>query len=201
VISNATFNTSAKSIQDSPSPDISEVVFIGRSNVGKSSLLNTLTRRKNLAKSSSTPGKTQLINFFDITFKKNSDNFGVRFVDLPGFGYAKVSKSLKKDWGDNLTNFLYKRSSIRVFIHLIDSRHPNLKIDQEVSEFLKEIKKPDQIVIEVATKVDKLKQKELSALKRAKGSIISVSNMKKTGVKELEESIFQYIFGESLYED
>ena len=194
MIVNATFNTSAQSIQDSPPPDISEVVFLGRSNVGKSSLLNSLTKRRNLAKSSSTPGKTRLINFFDVIFKKNDENFNVRFVDLPGFGYAKVSKSLKEDWGKNLTNFLHQRNSIRIFIHLIDSRHPNLDIDNNVREFLKTVQGGDQIVLEVATKSDKLKQKDLSKLKKIRPNILLLSNLKNRGIRELEDKIFNYIF-------
>jgi GTP-binding protein len=99
-IINATFIKSAQCIKDSLPQDIAEVAFIGRSNVGKSSLLNSLTKRKNLAKSSSTPGKTKLINFFEIIFKddKTDEKFKTRFVDLPGFGYARVSKHLKKQW-------------------------------------------------------------------------------------------------------
>ena len=135
----ASFLTSAKSIKDSPSPDKAEVAFLGRSNVGKSSLLNSLTKRKSLAKSSSTPGKTQLINYFDIVFKDYSenpvDNNYARFIDLPGFGYAKVSKSLKKDWHKNLTDFLEQRSSLQIFVHLIDARHPTLEIDRSVDDF------------------------------------------------------------------
>ena len=110
-IVDAQFLTSAQSINDSPDPNVAEVAFLGRSNVGKSSLLNTLTNRKGLAKSSSTPGKTQLINYFDIKFKTGKEDLPylyARFVDLPGFGYAKVSKSLKKDWNRNLTALFRK---------------------------------------------------------------------------------------------
>ena len=136
----ASFLTSAQSIADSPSPDMAEIAFLGRSNVGKSSLLNTLTHRKGLAKSSSTPGKTQLINYFDIKFKTNEEhgmppNLYARFVDLPGFGYAKVSKSLKEEWNRNLTGYLEKRPSLQIFVHLIDARHPGLAIDKNVDEF------------------------------------------------------------------
>lgn len=194
-ITNAAFLTSAKAIADSPSPDVAEVAFLGRSNVGKSSLLNSLTNRKNLAKSSSTPGKTQLINYFDVTFKGEENNFFCRFVDLPGFGYAKVAKTLKAEWNENLTQFLYKRPSLQIFIHLIDSRHPDLPIDKNVDEFLKELKRGDQIILDVFTKTDKLNQKELSKLKRENPDGIFISNLKKSGLNILEQRISEYLFG------
>lgn len=199
-IINAAFLTSAQSLKDSPSPDMAEIAFIGRSNVGKSSLLNSLTKRKTLAKSSSTPGKTQLINYFDITFKdyNNPDNQNVyaRFVDLPGFGYAKVSKSLKKDWHKNLTDFLEQRPSLQIFVHLIDARHPNLEIDQNVDEFLQHIKRGDQIIINAFTKIDKLKQSDLGKLKSKYPDGIFISNLKNRGIQNLEKAITNYIFGE-----
>ncbi|MCK9162237.1 MAG: YihA family ribosome biogenesis GTP-binding protein [Arcobacter butzleri] len=196
-IIDAQFLTSATSIKESPSPDITEVAFLGRSNVGKSSLLNSLTNRKSLAKSSSTPGKTKLINFFDIKFKNEEDNiFKARFVDLPGFGYAKVSKSLKEDWEKHLTDFLYQRESLRVFIHLIDSRHPDLEIDKSVDEFLNHIKKGDQIIINAFTKIDKLKQNELSKLRSKYPDGVFITNLKQKGITELTNKITSYLFGE-----
>ncbi|HFQ62132.1 MAG TPA: ribosome biogenesis GTP-binding protein YsxC, partial [Epsilonproteobacteria bacterium] len=107
----ANFIKSAQSIADSLPEDMSEVVFLGRSNVGKSSTLNGLTQRKNLAKSSATPGKTQLINFFETRYLYNEQSYPVRFVDLPGFGYAKVSKTLKEVWQKNLVEFIQHRVS------------------------------------------------------------------------------------------
>ncbi|MFA6788423.1 MAG: ribosome biogenesis GTP-binding protein YihA/YsxC [Arcobacteraceae bacterium] len=198
-IIDATFMQSAQSLADSPSPDVAEVAFLGRSNVGKSSLLNTLTNRKGLAKSSSTPGKTQLINFFNIKFK-NEDNPEIpylyaRFVDLPGFGYAKVSKSLKEDWNRNLTGYLHRRACLQIFIHLIDSRHPNLEIDNNVDEFLKSIKRGDQLIINAFTKIDKLKQNELAQLKRDNPDGIFISNLKKKGMLDLEKTISEYLYG------
>lgn len=197
-IIDAQFMQSAQSLKDSPSPDMAEVAFLGRSNVGKSSLLNTLTNRKGLAKSSSTPGKTQLINYFNIKFKNSDENVPylyARFVDLPGFGYARVSKSLKEDWNKNLTGYLERRDCLQIFVHLIDARHPNLEIDQNVDEFLRTIKRGDQIIINAFTKIDKLKQNDLQKLKRAYPEGIFISNLKKRGMQDLEQAISEYLFG------
>ena len=191
----ADFVTSAPSIKEAPPQTISEVAFLGRSNVGKSSLLNSLVDRKSLAKSSSTPGKTRLINFFEIEYKIDDEKYPLRFVDLPGFGYAKASKSLKNEWQKNLTNFIKKRDSIRVFIFIRDARHPHLKIDEEAKEFILSILKPDQKFLEVFTKIDKLNQKELSKLKREYSNALLVSNLKKRGIEELKKKILEFIFG------
>jgi GTP-binding protein len=198
-IVNAEFLTSSQRLDDSPTPDIAEVAFLGRSNVGKSSLLNSLTKRKSLAKSSSTPGKTQLINYFDITFKdyaEEGSDYYARFVDLPGFGYAKVSKSLKKNWHQNLTDFLEKRPSLQIFVHLIDARHSTLDIDKSVDEFLTHIKRGDQIIINAFTKIDKLKQTEVQKLRRDYPEGIFISNLKNKGMDKLEKRIATYLFGE-----
>jgi GTP-binding protein len=197
----ATFLTSAQNLQDSPSPDIAEVVFLGRSNVGKSSLLNSLTKRKKLAKYSSTPGKTQLINYFNIKFKNDNNKshyLYARFIDLPGFGYAKISKSIKEDWNKNLTNFLEKRASLQIFIHLIDARHTTLNIDKNMNDFLKYIKKADQIILNVFTKIDKLKKNELNKLKHIYPNAIFISNLKNQGIQQLEEKISTYLFQGSI---
>lgn len=192
----ARFITSAPTIDVAPPVDAPiEIAFMGRSNVGKSSLLNALTQRKGLAKSSATPGKTQLINFFDITYQEEKAKFHARFVDLPGFGYAKVSKSLKQEWQKNLTTFITQRDTIKIFIHLIDARHPNLAIDADVRAFLQEIVRSHQIILEVITKVDKLNQKELVALKKVLPYGMYVSNEKKSGIQVLNDRIFSELFG------
>lgn len=199
-IIDATFMQSAQSIADSPSPDVAEIAFLGRSNVGKSSLLNTLTNRKGLAKSSSTPGKTQLINYFNIKFKTDEVNgmpehLFARFVDLPGFGYARVSKSLKAEWNRNLTGYLEQRPNLQIFVHLIDARHPTLEIDKNVDEFLNTFKRGDQIIIHAFTKTDKLKQNDLAKLKREYPEGIFISNLKKRGIIDLQNRITGYLFG------
>ncbi len=191
----AKFITSAPSIREALANDLSEIAVMGRSNVGKSSFINSLTNRKSLAKSSATPGKTRLINFFDITFLKEEDRFFARLVDLPGFGYARVSKSEKKQWQKYLTEFITHRSSIRVFIHLVDARHPKMAIDEDVRSYLKEIKRGDQEVIEIFTKADKLNQKERNKLLREFPNAVLVSNLKKSGIDKATKIIFDSLFG------
>ena len=191
----AQFIKSAQSIADSLPEDMSEVVFLGRSNVGKSSTLNGLTQRKNLAKSSATPGKTQLINFFETRYLYNEQSYPVRFVDLPGFGYAKVSKSLKEVWQKNLVEFIQQRVSIRLFIHLRDARHPHAKIDDDVEAYISEFIRPDQQYLTVFTKIDKLNQKERAKLKREFPGSITLSNLKKNGHDRVHQHILNAIFG------
>ena len=192
----AEFITSATSIKDSISEGVSEAVFLGRSNVGKSSFINSLTNRKNLAKSSSTPGKTKLINFFDILFlnDENGEKYTARFIDLPGFGYAKASKEQKSVWEKNLTCFIKNRKSIRLFVFLRDARHFEMKNDLEVEKFLEEIKREDQKIIQIFTKSDKLKQKDISALKKRYPNALLVSNLKQKNIDKAREEIFKGLF-------
>jgi GTP-binding protein len=192
---NAEFMKSAQALADSVDDTVSEVVFLGRSNVGKSSTINGLTSRKNLAKSSATPGKTQLINFFNIRYIYDEKDWNIRFVDLPGFGYAKVSKDLKGAWQKNLVEFIKHRVSIRLFIHLRDARHPNAQIDQDVHKYVKEFIRGDQLYLDVFTKIDKLNQKEKTALKKAFPGCITISNSKRSGYDRIHQKIFEHIFG------
>ncbi len=192
---NSDFIKSAQSLRDSIDDTVSEVVFLGRSNVGKSSTINGLTSRKNLAKSSSTPGKTQLINFFSIKYRYNDKDWNICFVDLPGFGYAKVSKDLKNIWQKNLVEFIKHRVSIRVFIHLRDARHPNAKIDRDVEEYVSQFIRGDQLYLNIFTKIDKLNQKERTALKKAFPNSIVISNSKRNGYDRVHQKIFKHIFG------
>jgi len=191
----ASFIKSAQALGDSVDDTVSEVVFLGRSNVGKSSTINGLTSRKNLAKSSATPGKTQLINFFDIRYIYDEEDWKIRFVDLPGFGYAKVSKDLKGAWQKNLIEFIKHRVSIRVFIHLRDARHPNAQIDKDVNEYVKKFIRGDQLYLDVFTKIDKLNQKEKTALKKAFPNCITISNSKRIGYDRVHQKVFEHIFG------
>jgi len=191
----AEFMKSAQALADSVGDTVSEIVFLGRSNVGKSSTINGLTSRKNLAKSSATPGKTQLINFFDIRYIYDKKDWNIRFVDLPGFGYAKVSKDLKGVWQKNLVEFIKHRVSIRVFIHLRDARHPNAQIDQDVNEYVKKFIRGDQLYLDVFTKIDKLNMKEKTALKKRFPNCITISNSKRHGYDRIHQKIFEHVFG------
>ena len=125
---------------------LSEISFLGRSNVGKSSLINSLLQRKGLARTSNTPGRTQSINFFLI-------NGIFYFVDLPGYGYARVSKTMRQDWGVMAEEYLAKRRELVLSIQLVDSRHPPTELDKQLNEWLVFNQKPH---IVVATKADKL---------------------------------------------
>src|SRR5215204_7700524 len=147
----AEFIKSAFQETDWPRDFKPEIAFLGRSNVGKSSLINSLLSVRGLARTSSTPGRTQALNFFSI-----NDKF--RFVDFPGFGYARVPKEIKSSWGEMATSFLAKRRQLVLSIHIVDSHHEPTKQDLQLHEWLDESNKP---LLIVATKSDKLSNNEL----------------------------------------
>ena len=262
MITSAKFIISATNFSQSPYFALSEVAFLGRSNVGKSSLINALTRQKNLAKSSATPGKTRLINFFEVSFKLNlkeqnlsenskenlnshenlstnlnacensnfiltscknsnanarknlnsstnssqnaefqsensnpSDKFTLIFVDLPGFGYAKVSHAQRAEWDKNLDEFLKKRQAIRLFVHLRDARHENLALDESINEYLQSLKSPSQSILQVFTKADKLNQSQKTRLCKTYPNALLVSSAKNTGLAQLENALIAHTLG------
>ena len=169
-----------------PEPDLKEIAFAGRSNVGKSSLLNLLTGRKSLARVSGAPGKTRTINFYRI-----NDEF--RIVDLPGYGYAKVSKSISQDWGLMMETYLEKRENLLKVVQLVDIRHAPSVQDVQMYEYLRHFGL-DGIV--VATKADKVSknemQKGLAVIKKTLSLseddiLIPVSALKRTGQDKLLE--------------
>jgi len=160
----AEFLKSAFKEDDWPKDSKPEIAFLGRSNVGKSSLINSLLSVHGLARTSSTPGRTQSLNFFDIDGQ-------YRFVDFPGFGYARVPKEIKSTWGEMATTFLAKRRQLVLSIHLVDSRHEPTKQDLQLHDWLEESDKPR---IVVATKSDKLSNNEL---RKSLGHIARVLNV------------------------
>ena len=140
------FVTSASHMDQMPTDGWPEVAFVGRSNVGKSSLLNMLAERKALARISRTPGKTRTFNFYGV-------NQACFFVDIPGYGYAKISRTTRNAWTRQINTYLRERGALRLVLHLIDGRHPPGKLDQGVMQLLGEF---SIMRIVVLTKTDKL---------------------------------------------
>ncbi|MBQ6949455.1 MAG: YihA family ribosome biogenesis GTP-binding protein [Firmicutes bacterium] len=178
-----------------PEDTLPEVAFAGRSNVGKSSLLNTLTNRKNLARVSGTPGKTRTINFFQI-------NDAFRIVDLPGYGYAKLSKSATADWGNMMETYLANRENLRLVIQLVDIRHEPTAQDVQMYQWLQHYGL-DGVV--VATKADKISRNQLrtqmNLIRKTLGMsqddiVLPVSSLKKTGYEDLWSVIEQIVSDE-----
>lgn len=189
-IKQAEFKTSAVKPTQYPEDGMCEIAFVGRSNVGKSSLINTLTNRRKLVKVSGTPGKTRLINFFTINNK-------LYFVDLPGYGYAKVSKSEKATWGKMMEQYLINRPELKKVVILVDCRHKPTGDDIMMHDWIKHY---GYEVIVVATKKDKLNKSELQksakvikeTLKLGKeDKLLFFSSLKKEGKEELLEEIFK----------
>ena len=185
IIKSSEFICAAVKPSQYPQDGVPEIAFTGRSNVGKSSLINLLLNRRKLAKVSATPGKTRTINFFSI----NGGEF--RLVDLPGYGYAKVSKAETADWGKMMESYLSKREGLKAVVQLVDSRHAPTAQDKQMYEYLRYYGL-DGIV--AATKADKLSGSELSKnlamIRRelqltADDTLIPVSALKRTGTEDL----------------
>ncbi|PRR79100.1 putative GTP-binding protein EngB [Clostridium liquoris] len=188
-IKQAEFIKSAVTPTQYPEDDKIEIAFVGRSNVGKSSLINNLTNRKKLVKVSSTPGKTRLINFFLI-------NNSFYFVDLPGYGYAKVSKQEKSSWSKTIESYLLNRPQLKKIILLVDCRRKPTEDDIVMYNWIRHYGYDSTVV---ATKVDKLNRSELMMSKKIIKETLSMnegeelifySTLKKRGKEELLEDIF-----------
>ncbi len=180
------FYKSLRNVKDLPKGKIPEVVLCGRANVGKSSFINSFFNRKNLAKTSSTPGKTKALNYFLVKEK-------FYLVDLPGYGFSKVSKKEQELWSELIEEYFLKSKNIKLVFHLIDSRHDPTKLDILLNKY---IKKLNLNYVVIFTKVDKLKQSELVKLKRKMKSefpelifgenAFLYSSVSKVGKKELK---------------
>ncbi|HNZ11411.1 MAG: putative GTP-binding protein EngB [Deltaproteobacteria bacterium ADurb.Bin151] len=155
-ITSAEFIKSAVWPPQYPPATLPEIAFVGRSNVGKSSLMNTLVGRKQLAKTSQTPGRTQLINFFSI-------NKAMSFVDLPGYGFARVPRSVKKDWGDMIETYLRERQNLAMVVFILDLRRDPSDDDLSLLDWLEYYRIPFTVIL---TKSDKLSNNQAIARKR-----------------------------------
>ncbi|NYS61141.1 ribosome biogenesis GTP-binding protein YihA/YsxC [Vreelandella salicampi] len=193
--STASFMLSAPSLAQCPEDSGTEVAFAGRSNAGKSSAINALTRQNALARTSRTPGRTQLINFFSLM-----NTTSQRLVDLPGYGYAKVPEAVKREWQEHLSDYLRGRQSLRGLVLLMDVRHPLTEFDQMMLGFADERDMPVQILL---TKADKLKKGPASsALQKVRAQLsdwddlVSVqlfSALKKDGLAPLSQRLDQWL--------
>ncbi|HCC44530.1 MAG TPA: YihA family ribosome biogenesis GTP-binding protein [Gammaproteobacteria bacterium] len=185
----ANFLTSATNLSQCPPDTGAEVAFCGRSNSGKSSAINALTRKKSLARTSKTPGRTQMINFFSI-------NESCRLVDLPGYGYAKVPTAVKQHWEKHLDDYLRARSCLKGAILLVDIRHPIKEFDETMIDWCLQVELPLHILL---TKADKLKtgaqQNSLLSLRQRLSQEISTqifSAKDKKGLDLLEDKLREW---------
>ncbi len=190
------FLKSAPSLQFIPDADAPEVAFAGRSNVGKSSLLNALTGRNGLARTSNTPGRTQELNFFDV-----GEPLNFRLVDMPGYGFAKAPKDIVKKWRFLVNDYLRGRQALKRTLVLIDSRHGIKDVDREIMDMLDKAAVSYRLVL---TKADKIKASELEAVAQATADearkrpaahpdILQTSSEKGMGIAELRAAVIEAI--------
>jgi GTP-binding protein len=190
------FLKSAPALQFLPDPAYPEVAFAGRSNVGKSSLLNALTNRNGLARTSNTPGRTQELNFFDV-----GEPPALRLVDMPGYGFAKAPKDMVRKWRYLVNDYLRGRAALKRVLVLIDSRHGIKDVDRELMEMLDKAAVSYRLVL---TKADKIKATELDAVTQvtaaearthiaAHPDILVTSSEKGLGIPELRAAVLEAI--------
>jgi GTP-binding protein len=166
-ISSARFVKSAKQPNDFPRDQRPEIAFCGRSNIGKSSLLNALTNSRGLARTSASPGRTQMLNFFLV-------NEQAYFVDLPGYGYAKVSKSVREGFGEMVESYLLNREQLKLTLMLVDSRFPPTDSDVTMKHWLDHNGIPSAIIL---TKIDKISRNALTAALRVSAETLNTKEI------------------------
>ena len=189
----AKFITSATKIEECPPENFPEVCFAGRSNVGKSSLINAIVNRKNIARTSNVPGKTQQMNYYQI----GEDCF---FVDLPGYGFAKVPRKERERWGRNIRQYLSERKSLKLILSVIDARHEPSGLDQDFFYWLASNEMPFCVLM---SKADKLSNNKFAQSKKAVKNILAEMNIdvpilgysanSRKGIPEIQELITDFI--------
>lgn len=197
--STARFLTSAPTLAKCPVDSGVEVAFAGRSNAGKSSAINAITQQKALARTSKTPGRTQLINIFSL-----GDDVERRLVDLPGYGYAKVPENIKQEWQRHLSDYLHRRASLKGLVLVMDVRHPLTEFDLDLLEVADERDLPVHILL---TKADKLKKgaaknalQQVRSRLREWEDLISIqlfSSLKRQGVEDVHQRLDSWMEGET----
>lgn len=188
----ARFLRSATRLEECPPPDFAEICFAGRSNVGKSSLINGLMNHGKLARTSNVPGKTQQMNYYLV-------DEAAYFVDLPGFGYAKVPKTERERWGKEIRRYLLNRETLALILHLVDARHKPAKLDEEFFYWMGVHQKPFFVVLTKSDKLSHNKQQQSKARVRRvleemniEVPIVLTSAKKKTGLDDLKEIISEF---------
>lgn len=186
------FVTGAPSLEACPDPYYPEICFAGRSNVGKSSIINAILNHGGLARTSNTPGKTQQMNYYLIDEK-------CYFVDLPGFGYAKVSKKERERWGRDIREYLNDRKTLRLVLHIVDIRHKPSALDEDFFYWLGVNRMPFAVVLNKADKLSRNKQNQSKfRLQRILSEmnievpVMIASAEKKTGVNEIQSIITEF---------
>lgn len=183
----AEFVTGSPTLSQCPPPKYPEICFAGRSNVGKSSLINAIMNHSGLARTSNTPGKTQQMNYYTIDDE-------AYFVDLPGFGYAKVSKKERERWGRDIRDYLLKRDTLRLILHIVDIRHKPSKLDEEFFYWMGSNRIPFAVVLSKADKLTRNKQNQskfrLESILHEMNievPILIASSEKRNGIEEIQD--------------
>jgi GTP-binding protein len=188
--------TAVKRQEWPPPPNHPEIAFVGRSNVGKSSMLNALSRKSGLARVSNTPGRTRALQFFELEIQPSGTEkvARIRFADLPGYGYAKVSKAERQSWVNMIETYLQEREQLRAVVLIVDGRHPPQPSDHEALEFLRASGRP---VVVAVTKMDKLTRNQRTPALRAaeddlgipRGEAVPFSAVEGTGTDALWDRV------------
>jgi len=187
------FITSATQLEECPPVTLPEVCFAGRSNVGKSSLINALLNKKNIARTSNVPGKTQQMNYYQV----GSEFF---LVDLPGYGYAKVPKKERERWGKNIREYLLDRESLSLILHVVDCRHDPSQLDEDFFYWMAMNEKPFSVVLSKSDKISRNKVNQSKAKVRRvlkemniEIPILPYSSDTREGVPEIKELITEFV--------